>query len=82
MMSATCPAVVPTASIPPPAGKSCSNLPSLATSLIPCSMGKTPAMQAAAYSPMLWPMTYAGAMPDDIHNRASAHSRAKKTGLP
>ncbi len=45
-------------------------------------MLKTPATQAATYSPTLWPITYAGVTPHDVHNWTSAHSRAKNTALP
>ena len=46
----------------------------------PSSRVKTPAIQAAAYSPMLCPMTNFGMMPQDRSSSAKAYSRAKRAG--
>ena len=40
----------------------------------------TPATQAAAYSPTLWPSTISGITPHDAHNSASAYSSANSAG--
>ena len=46
----------------------------------PSARLKTPARQAATYSPTLWPKTAAGSMPHDCQSSASAHSSAKSAG--
>ena len=46
----------------------------------PSSSEKTPARQAATYSPTLWPIIAAGRTPHSIQSRASAYSTAKSAG--
>ena len=62
-------------------GARCSNSrPRSATSASASSRRNTPARQAAVYSPMLWPISAAGAMPHDIHSCASAYSTMNSAG--
>ena len=44
------------------------------------SSEKTPARQAATYSPMLWPTMAGGSTPSDIHQRASEYSMENRAG--
>ena len=63
-----------------PSGTLCINLPRTATSFSASSSEKTPATQAATYSPRLWPINAAGRTPRRIHNCASAYSMTKSAG--
>nr|CRL82817.1 hypothetical protein CPGR_06044 [Mycolicibacter nonchromogenicus] len=46
-----------------PRGAACIRRARIATTLIAVSRSKTPATVAAAYSPMLWPISAAGRTP-------------------
>ena len=61
----------------PPPGSARMSRPRSATSRRPSSSENTPATQAAAYSPRLWPITAAGSTPHERHSAASATSSAK-----
>ncbi|BCN02240.1 hypothetical protein RPSA_47760 (plasmid) [Ralstonia solanacearum] len=63
-----------------PAGRLCIRRPRSATSTRASSREKTPARQAATYSPTLWPISAAGCTPQSIHNRASAYSMTNSAG--
>jgi len=63
-----------------PAGISCISAPRTATRRSASSSDITPARQAAAYSPMLWPAKPSGSSPQCIHSLASAYSTAKRAG--
>ena len=68
-----------TASIPP-GGISPISRPRAATSRTASASGKTPARQAATYSPIEWPRRAAGRTPQSIHSCARACSTAKRAG--
>ena len=63
-----------------PAGKAKVMRPRWIVNSNAVSTENTPAMQAAAYSPMLCPTTPAGLIPDRIHKRANANSMMKIAG--
>ncbi|CAM4512707.1 hypothetical protein MYXA107069_23860 [Myxococcus xanthus] len=69
----------PTASIAP-TGIRAMSAPRTTASRRPSSGDSTPATQAAAYSPKLWPSTACGRTPQDIQSRASACSTTKSAG--
>ena len=69
-----------TTAIRPSRGSCCINRPRCATSCNPSSRVKTPAKQAAAYSPMLCPRSNSGSIPQDCHSLASAYSKANSAG--
>lgn len=64
----------------PPRGRSCIIFPRAATSRRASSSENTPAMQAAANSPILWPSMAAGRIPQLIQSCASAYSIVKIAG--
>ena len=68
------------AAIAPPFGRACISRPRAAMSFAPSSRLNTPALQAAANSPTLWPSTADGRMPQDFQSSASAYSIAKIAG--
>ena len=76
----TCGSAAKTAAIRPPGGKDCMSRARSAISFKPSSSENTPAMQAAANSPTLWPITAAGSMPQLRHRVANAYSMANITG--
>ena len=63
-----------------PDGRLCISRPRAATSRSVSSSEKTPARQAATYSPMLWPIIACGLTPHSIHCLASAYSVTKSAG--
>ena len=72
--------VANTETIPPPWGIDCMRRPLAAINFNPSSKLKTPATQAATYSPTLWPITILGWTPQDFHNSNRAYSTAKRIG--
>ncbi len=63
-----------------PRAVDCISRPRAATRRSASSRGKTPARQAATYSPTLWPSRAAGRTPHSIHRRARAYSTANRAG--
>jgi hypothetical protein len=63
-----------------PGGMLCMSRPLAATSSRASSSEKTPARQAATYSPMLWPIIARGRKPHLIQSRARAYSVTKSEG--
>ncbi len=63
-----------------PGGSAPTSRPRAATRAIASGSEKTPARQAAASSPMLWPSSACGTTPHDIQRRARATSTAKSAG--
>ena len=63
-----------------PRGAVCINCPRLTINARPASKLNTPAIQAATYSPTLWPISKLGLIPQDCHNMASEYSRANIAG--
>ena len=63
-----------------PGSVCCISLPRSATSIRASSREKTPAIQAAAYSPTLWPSRAEGVRPHSIRTLASEYSSPKSTG--
>ncbi len=61
-----------TAAMPPPGGSDCISRPRRAISRSPSSRLKTPARQAATYSPTEWPITMAGRTPQAAHSSVRA----------
>ena len=76
----TVPGSANTAAIAPVRGRACISRARAATSRSPSSTVSTPAAQAAAYSPMLWPSTAEGSTPQDRHNSHSPYWMAKMAG--
>ena len=64
----------------PSGGNACISRARADTSLSPSLRLKTPAAQAAPYSPAPWPMTADGAIPQLFHSSKSAFCRAKSAG--
>ena len=63
-----------------PGGSSCMSLPRAATTERASSSEKTPARQAATYSPMLWPAKAAGRTPQCSQSSARAQETVKIRG--
>ena len=63
-----------------PDGSDCISRPRSATRASASSSEKTPARQAATYSPTLWPTIDSGRVPHAIHCFAIAYSTAKCVG--
>ena len=80
MAAATCGSGANTAAISPPGGSDCMSRARWAISRMPSSSENTPATQAAANSPTLWPSTAAGSIPQLRQSVAKAYSRANITG--
>ncbi len=78
--SSSATSVQPTATIRPLPGTAAKARPRAATSSRPSSGLNTPATQAAAYSPRLWPTTASGRTPHEAQNSASATWRRKTAG--
>ena len=76
----TSPAAAAIAAMAPPSGSACIRRPRADTSRMASPTESTPAITAAAYSPMLWPQTRSASTPHDAHNFASAYSTAKMAG--
>ena len=69
-----------TATIAPPAGSSCMSRARAATSVHASSRDSTPATWAAVISPIEWPATASGRIPQDSTSRNSATSIANNAG--
>ncbi|EDT00901.1 hypothetical protein BamIOP4010DRAFT_5579 [Burkholderia ambifaria IOP40-10] len=68
------------AAISPSRGNACISRPRSAISRRPSSGEKTPAAQAAAYSPTLCPITASGTTPNDASNVVSANCSENRAG--
>lgn len=64
----------------PVVGRVCRSRARVATRASPSARLRTPAMVAAMYSPVLWPMTRSGVMPQVAHSWVRAYSTAKRAG--
>ena len=78
--SRTVSALHPTESMPPPAASDSTNRPRQATNCSPASRSKTPATQAATYSPRLCPATKAGSTPQWRQSAANAYATENSAG--
>ncbi|RGC64959.1 hypothetical protein C5N14_31075 [Micromonospora sp. MW-13] len=77
-LAATSASGAATASMPPPAGSACISRPRAATRAHASARDSTPATWAAVISPIEWPPTRSGAIPNDSTSRNSATSTANR----